>query len=345
MRVLFVLKDRFYNKTHSKSYGLINSSIQVAKYLESIGCTCKVVQVIDANYIDKEVFEFKPDVVIIEALWVTGDKMKELIEIKRYKNIRWVIRVHSDIGFLSAETLAIKYINDYISLGKENLFVSCNYYEFNDHLSKSLFYPFVYLPNIIDIKLHHKKKEYSSYIDVGCFGSLRILKNQCYQAMCAIDAANKLKKILRFHVTVDVDISNPIMNPVLKNLEELFENSPHKLVKHLWLEQDDFQHLIKKMDIGMQLSYTESFNIVSADFVNGGVPIVVSDSIRWMPWFLKTSTVKYDKTIRKIIRIYKWRYWKLLTWWSRRNLIIYNEDAKLEWVRFLRHFASIIVKD
>jgi len=338
MRILFVLKDRFYNKTHSKSYGLINSSIQVAKYLESIGCTCKVVQVIDANYIDKEVFEFKPDVVIIEALWVSGDKMKELIEIKRYKNIKWVVRVHSDIGFLSAETFGIKYIQDYIDLGKENLFVSCNYYEFNDHLSKTLFYPFVYLPNIIDIKFYHKKKEYSSYMDVGCFGSLRILKNQCYQAMCAIDAANKLGKRLRFHITVDVNIDNKneVLNPILKNLEELFKNSPHELVKHFWLEQDDFHYLIKRMDIGLQLSYTESFNIVSADFVNGGVPIVVSDSIRWMPWFLKTSTVKYDQTIRKIKRIYKWRYWKLLTWWSRRNLIVYNQDAKLEWRRFIK---------
>ena len=339
MRILFVLKDRFYNKTHSKSYGLINSSKQVSKYLESIGYICKVVQVIDGNYIDKEIFEFKPDVVIIEALWVTGEKMKELIEIKRYKDIKWIVRIHSDIGFLSAETLALKYINDYISLKKNNLFLSCNYYEFNKHLSNVLCYEFIYLPNIIDLNFHNKQKESEcDHIDIGCFGSLRILKNQCYQAICSMEASNKIGKKLKFHISVDVNLDkSEIKNPVLKNLEELFKDSHHELVKHYWMEQEEFHHLIKKMDLGLQLSYTESFNIVSADFVNKGVPIIVSKSIRWMPWFLKTSTVDYNKTIRKIIRIYKWRYCKLLKWWSRRNLFVYNESSKFLWVKFLNH--------
>ena len=273
MKILFILKDRFYNKSHSKSYGLINSSKQVAAYLESLGHECKIVQVIDSNCIDKEVYEYKPNMVIIEALWVSGNKMKELIQIPRYKHIKWVIRVHSDIGFLSAETFGLKYINDYINLKKENLFVSCNNLEFNHYLSLTLQYPFVYLPNIIEIEFRKHYEEYKNYIDIGCFGSLRILKNQCYQAMCAIAAADELEKILKFHITVDVNIDdkNEILNPVLKNLEELFENSPHELVKHYWLENDEFHHLIKKMDIGLQLSYTESFNIVSADFVNMGV--------------------------------------------------------------------------
>lgn len=340
MKILFVLKDRFYNKTNTKSYGLINSSKQVAKYLESIGYDCKVVQVIDGNYIDREIHEFKPDVVIIEALWVTGEKMKELIEIKRYKHIKWVIRIHSDIGFLSAETQALQYVNDYISLKKENLFISCNNYAFNLNLSKSMNWEYVYLPNIIDLKYHkHKHSDYSSYIDIASFGSLRILKNQCYQAMCAMEAANKLGKRLRFHITVDVGMNEQNNRyPVIRNLEELFENSYHELVKHYWLENDEFHHLIKKMDLGLQLSYTESFNIVTADFVNHGVPIIVSDAIRWMPWFLKTSTVEYIKTIKKIIRIYKWRNCKILGWWSRRNLIIYNETAKIEWIKFLNNF-------
>ena len=339
MKILFILKDRFYNKSHSKSYGLINSSKQVAAYLESIGNECKIVQVVDGNDIDREVYEYKPNMVIIEALWVTGHKMKELVEIQRYRHIKWVVRVHSDIGFLSAETFGLKYINDYINLKKENLFVSSNNLEFNHYLSETLQYPFVYLPNIIEIKFRKPHEEYKNYIDVGCFGSLRILKNQCYQAMCAMSAADKLGKILKFHVTVDVDIDHKdILNPVLKNLEELFENSPHELVKHYWLENNEFHGLIRKMDIGLQISYTESFNIVSADFVNEGVPIVVSEAIKWMPFFMKTSTVKYHETIKKIVQIYKWRKCNLLKKWSRRNLIIYNENAKLDWTKFVDKF-------
>ena len=340
MRILFVLKDRFYNKSHSKSYGLINSSKQVAEFLEKIGNECKIVQVVDGNAIDKEIYEYKPHMVIIEALWVTGHKMKELINIPRYKHIKWVVRIHSDIGFLSAETLGLKYVNDYINLGKDNLFISCNNLAFNYHLSQTLQYPFVYLPNIIDIKFKQHSFQYKNYMDVACFGSLRILKNQCYQAMCAIDAANRLGKILRFHITVDVNIDHKTetFNPVLKNLEELFQDSKHELIKHYWLENDDFHLLIRKMDIGLQVSYTESFNIVTADFVNQGVPIVVSDAIKWMPWFFKTSTVMYEETIKKIIQIYKMRKWSILRWWARRNLVIYNENAKLDWIKFMKKF-------
>lgn len=340
MKILFVLKDRFYNKYHSKSYGLINSSKQVSKYLEKMGHECKIVQVVDGNAIDSEVYEHKPNMVIIEALWITGSKMKELIETPRYKHIKWVVRIHSDIGFLSAETLGLKYVNDYIELTKENLFVSCNNLEFNYYLSQTLQYPFVYLPNIIEIKFRKPQEEYKQYMDVACFGSLRILKNQCYQAMCSIDAADQLGKILRFHITVDINIDhkNEISNPVLKNLEELFKDSRHELVKHYWLENDDFHVLIRKMDIGLQVSYTESFNIVSSDFVNQGVPIVVSDTIKWMPWFFKTSTVDYNKTIKKIIRVYKCRKSGILRWWLRRNLIIYNENSKLDWLKFINKF-------
>lgn len=335
MRILFILKDRHYGK--SNSYGLINSSRQVAKYLESIGYDCKVVQVIDGNSIDKEVYEYKPDVVIIEALWVTGAKMKELIEIKRYKHIKWIVRVHSNIGFLSAETMAIKYINDYIELNKDNLFVSMNNYRFNKHFSEALEYEFTYLPNIITIKNKKKEFKYQNHIDVGCFGSLRILKNQCYQALCAMDMADRLGKKLKFHITVDVGMDETNNRwPVLKNLEEIFSNSHHELVKHEWLDNGDFHDLINKMDIGMQLSYTESFNIVAADFSNNNIPIVVSGTIEWMPWFFKTSTTDYEKTIKKLILIYKLRKCKILVWWMRRNLRIYNETSKMKWRWFMK---------
>lgn len=342
MRVLFVLKDRFYNKTNTKSYGLINSSKQVADYLETIGYTCKIVQVIDGNFIDKEIHDFKPHIVIIEALWVTPDKLKELIEIKRYHHIKWIVRIHSNIGFLAAETMALNYVNGYIALKKENLFISCNNFTFNNNLSKAMNYDFVYLPNIIDIDFHKREKQpTSSYIDIGCFGSLRILKNQCYQAMCAMEAADKLGKRLRFHITVDVGMNEANNRyPVLKNLQELFASSHHELVEHPWLEQDQFEHLIRKMDLGLQLSYTESFNIVSADFVNEGVPIIVSETIKWMPWFMKTSTVSFKRTIRKIKTIYRLRCSRILRWWSRRNLLIYNGSSKLKWRIFLKRLHS-----
>ncbi len=343
-RILFILKERFYNNVHVKSYGLINSSLHIVHYLHAIGIETKVVTVIDANGIDKEVHDYKPDMVIIEALWVPGEKMKELIEIKRYKHIKWVVRIHSDAGFLSAETFALKYVNDYIALKKHNLTIAPNNKEFTEYLSNAIQYNFKYLPNIVKIKQHEDsccERDNSSIIHIGCFGALRILKNQLFQALCAIKAADALDKKLFFHITVDAhshgyeDEQKTKLNPVLKNLEELFKNGPHVLVKHEWKENDDFQHLIRKMDLGLQLSYTESFNIVTADFINNDRMIIVGEAIDWMPCVFKTSTIDYDEATKKIINIYHRRHSDRLKRKMRNSLKEFNEKAKIIWYDFI----------
>jgi hypothetical protein len=343
MKILIILKERFYNNNPVKSYGLINSSSFIAEYLNAVGCKVKVVTVVDANGIDKEVNEYKPNMVIIEALWVPGPKMKELIEIKRYKHIRWVVRIHSDAGFLSAETFAMKLINDYIAINKSNLTIAPNNKEFTEYLSNALCYNFKYLPNIVEVKHRGIDCECgcSKIMDVGCFGSLRVLKNQLFQALVAIKAADLLNKKLRFHITTDVNIKKEApgypggSNPVLKNLQELFKNSPHELVEHPWEENDDFQKLIKKMDVGMQLSYTESFNIVAADFVNNNRVIIVSEAINWMPDILKASTVNYDEATEKLIYAYRNRHSAKLIKKMRESLIKYNAKAKVIWYNFI----------
>lgn len=345
MKILFILKSRFYNNMHVKSYGLVNSASHVARYLETIGCETKIVTVIDGNFIDKEIFEFKPDVVIIEALWVTGAKMKELMEIKRYKKIKWIVRVHSDIGYLSAETYALKYINDYIALDNPNLMIAPNNKDLVEYLSNALHINFEYLPNIIQYKQHqhhHRVDNQPNVMNVGCFGALRILKNQVFQALCAIKAADNLGKTLYFHVTVvrGKEDNSKKINPVLENLEELFVRSKHHLIIHDWKENDEFQHLIKKMDIGLQLSYTESFNIVTADFISNNIPILVSDAINWMPNMLRTSTTDYDKVVKDIIYLYNHRDSERLIRKMHESLYEHNMHAKRVWLDFIREIHN-----
>jgi hypothetical protein len=337
-KILFILKERPYytNNTNIKSYGLINSSLHLAMYLEDLGYHVNVVTVVDANGIDKVLFQYKPDMAIIEALWVPADKIKELMEIPRYKKIEFVIRVHSDIGFLSAETLSLTYINDYIGLHKKKLTIAPNHKSFTEYLANALKHELVYLPNVIHETEYERWNHHDNnhIINVGCFGALRLLKNQPYQALCAIKAADILEKILHFHITADVH-KDTTLNPVVKNLEELFKNSPHKLIKHDWKENDDFIELIEKMDLGLQLSYTESFNIVTADFINCNIPIIVGEAIWWMPDILKTSTIDYEKSVKKIISVYKNKDSNFLRLLMKRSLSRYNKDAKKVWDIFL----------
>jgi hypothetical protein len=89
------------------------------------------------------------------------------------------------------------------------------------------------------------------------------------------------------------------------------------------------------MDIGMQLSYSESFNIVAADFVNNNKLIIVSDAIDWMPSLMKVSTVDYEAATKGVINAYKYRNNKYIKDLQKRSLAKYNDKAKKEWSHFL----------
>jgi hypothetical protein len=87
------------------------------------------------------------------------------------------------------------------------------------------------------------------------------------------------------------------------------------------------------MDIGMQVSFSESFNIVTADFVTAKIPIVASDDIYWMPWFLKVSPTNHRGMLRKLNIAYDFK--KISTWCQTIFLKIYNTKAQLTWIKEL----------
>ena len=76
-RLLFICKLR--SGFYGPSFGLINSCKFVANALAKYGIEAKVVTVVDNNSIDREIHQYKPTHVFIEALWVVPSKFKELI--------------------------------------------------------------------------------------------------------------------------------------------------------------------------------------------------------------------------------------------------------------------------
>lgn len=56
-----------------------------------------------------------------------------------------------------------------------------------------------------------------------------------------------------------------------------------KLVAHKWETWDKFIKLVASMDLLVQPSFTESFNLTVADGISVGVPSVVSPVIHWAP--------------------------------------------------------------
>lgn len=303
-KILFIASDRvkdYYGITS----GLFNSASFVVSSLKEKGLNAKLVSVTDSNSIDRVVTEFNPDIVIIEALWVPPTKFVELLNIKRHENRRWIVRIHSKAPFLAMEGLATKWISEYTLIKNGLIEIAPNTQELTNQLQTAFpFGTFVYLPNVYQFKdINIEKKVLDeTHIDIGCFGAVRPMKNTYQQALAAIEFAERIGRKLRFHINssrLEQSGSN-----VLKNLISLFEYSPHELVQHGWYHHKEFLEVLTKMDICMQVSLSESFNIVTADAISVGRPVVVSKDIDWVPWFSKTRSTSNDDIVRTMNLVY-----------------------------------------
>lgn len=299
IKILFICKKN--NSSYGSSFGLINSCRLIAKaFFEKTNIDAKVVEVIDNNCIDREVHNYQPTHVVIEALWVVPEKFHVLL--KLYPKVKWYVRIHSEIPFLSNEGIAFDWLFKYyqISLIYDNLFISANSESCKRDLERVIPTDVIHLPNIylINDSLKKHKTGNKHIINIGCFGAIRPLKNQLSQAIAAIAFANIIDKQLCFHINASrVEQKG---EEVLKNLVALFDNSGHKLIMHRWYNHEEFIKVINKMDLGMQVSFSETFNIVAADFVSQNIPIVVSPEIEWASIFYKCSPTNITKMINKL---------------------------------------------
>lgn len=118
MRVQFILKmNETYSFTHycRRSSGLWNSVSFLTASLRRLGIHVEQVEVKDNNDIDREVTRFKPNIVIIEALWVVPEKFDVLK--KLHPKVKWLIHMHSGLPFLALEGIAMQWLREYKKRG------------------------------------------------------------------------------------------------------------------------------------------------------------------------------------------------------------------------------------
>jgi len=366
-RTLFVLKLRenpYDGSTYGKenghwgdgdgkqplSSGLFNSARMVVEMLENEGVPVKLVHVVDNNKIHKEAVEFRAEVVIIEAFWVVPEKFDELRRVM--PNVKFVIRNHSESPFLANEGIAFDWTLKYVR--KPNVWMSCNaprmleetrflVQEANPNWSApEVHQKVVYLPNYYPAEnpVFQEPNLGRDYINVGCFGAIRPLKNHMEQAIGALKFARSIGKKLHFHINGGrIEMGG---SPILKNLIQLFDHlepEGHELVLHRWRPHDQFKQLIASMDIVTQVSFSETFNIVAADAVMLGVPIVASAEIPWASRWIKTDPVNSTKIGETMLHAYRLKHrWPCLNP-SLGGLRRYNGHSRLEWLKTLLELA------
>jgi hypothetical protein len=345
-KVLFILKRREdYNaEKHSHiglSTGLFNSASFMNNMLVDDGVDSELVVVTDNNCIDREVTKHKPTHVIIEALWVVPTKFTVLC--KLHPNVKWIIRLHSEMPFLANEGMALDWIGDYAkfdnlilgvnaprALGEVRDFVKSSTELSEDEINEKI----IYLPNYYPQEMKHKKYEVSGgYVDISCFGAVRPLKNHIIQAIAAIKFAEKIGKKLRFHINGGrVEMNG---GPVINNLKGLFfhvYDKGHRLILHEWTPRKEFLEICAKMDIGMQVSFSETFNIVGADLISQGVPVVGSREIPWINPLTIASPTETEKIYKLLLRTHRFPQFNTKT--NQYLLNRYTNKTKKIWTKY-----------
>jgi hypothetical protein len=338
-RILFICKNRQLVYGEPGDYGVntasgLRTSVGFSvELLRQAGYAAEAVDVIDNNCIDREVTRFRPTHVIIEALWVVPEKFAVLARL--HPHVRWFVRLHSELPFLAREGMSMGWIQSYVDSGLVK--IAPNSERLYDELGALYGYDnVVLLPNYYPMSRPRERfvAEYSD-IHISCFGAIRLLKNHLTQAVAAIEFARKLGKYLHFHI--NVGRTDKQADPVLKNLRALFAATPDaSLREHQWMPHKRFRYVVGLMDIGMQVSLSETFNIVAADQVDAGVPVVVSPEISWTSRFFQADPNSVSDIVRVLGRAWKWRRHSILHDLNRQGLARHNRWSAKKWLAFLK---------
>ena len=332
MKILFLTKKNecySFRTNHRRSSGLWNSIQFIVSELKKHSINVGIEEVVDGNCINKWLTIYKPKILVLEALWVTPEKIRELKGI--HKNVKFVCRLHSGIPFLALEGIALEWVLAYAKLG---VTIAANSKESFDALScvvkkKDI----TYLPNIYPVcgPLYRYTTK-RNYIRVVCAGAIRPMKNHLIQALAAIQYAKEVKKELYFHVnSTRIETGG---EPVLKNLRALFKEHTHAhLVEDAWRERTNFRFYLGDMDLGMQVSLTETFSIVSADYVSAMIPMVVSKEISWASCLSKAPDNDVGKIVKAMHRAMRWSFIVTL---NRFLLHWYSYKSTKIWLKFLK---------
>lgn len=333
-KILFVMK---YRDEPEKFYGIgLSSGLYVsARMINQMLCPLldsHLIHVDNQEGIGLEVVRYRPTTVIIEDLWVTPEKLESLA--KTYPKIKWTVRIHSELPSIATLGKVMQWVSAYASC--PNVYVAAN----SEHTAKELEFllgrrgwKVRYLPNFYQLKEKEKKTKVDEVIKIGCFGAVRPFKNHLEQAVASLMIGDEYDLPIEFHMNATRLEQNGA--PIMENLRSMFRSRKDKLVEHSWLDHATFLKVCAEMDLGMQCSMSESFNIVSADMVSQWVPVVGANTIPWLPPICKADPGDSYSIAECGSSLLSMSRWSIPQRWSLSRLQKHNRTAKNIWLNFI----------
>ncbi len=284
--VLIIYKN--FAANHNVSHiGLGVAAMNNQKVLRSLGLKVDVLPCVSVVDLARSLAQTPRTHVIVSAPWIQTNDLAQLA--MKYGETYFAENCHSNVGFLQADPNGVRLFREAINLGigTHNFHVAGNSKRFVEWVHASFGADCAYLPNCYYLDSHTPmehcwQQQPGVPLRVGVFGAPRPLKNMVSAAAAALQVSRELRRPLEFWISSGrLESGSPT---VLKAITELLSGLPGvSLHYNGWSSWPDFRRLLAQMHLLLQPSYTESFNMVTADGIAMGVPSVVSDAIDWVP--------------------------------------------------------------
>jgi hypothetical protein len=287
-RVILAYKNFAANKNISH-IGLGVAALNNAKTLRERGIAAEVWPIVNAADLSARL-DASISHVVISAPWIPSAQLQRMTT--DFPDIQFAVNCHSNVGFLQADTNGVRIMREAMEIerGTWNFHVAGNSRKFCRWVRDAYSVPCTYLPNLYH--LHRttagaRPLYRHGTLRIGAFGATRPLKNFMSATAAAVEIAARLRADLELWVSSGrTEGGNGIMDAVRAMVSGL---PSVRLVEGGWQSWPKFRSTVRHMHLLMQPSYTESFNMVTADGVAEGVPSVVSEAIDWAPESWKAS--------------------------------------------------------
>lgn len=228
---------------------------------------------------------------VVSAPWIPTQIVAQFVADN--PEVQLAINCHSNVGFLQADTNAVSLLRDYMAIERNsfNFHLAGNSTRLCDWIKECFAVDCKFLPNLyyLDHLSASPRPPYKGgTIRIGMFGAVRPLKNMMTGAAAALEIARSLREPLELWMCSGRSEGGG--QGVFSSIQAMYKGLPGvELKENPWSPWPIFRRVVANMHILLQVSTSESFNMVTADGVAEGVATVVSEAITWAPEHWKAS--------------------------------------------------------
>ncbi|HTW58862.1 MAG TPA: glycosyltransferase [Terriglobales bacterium] len=230
--------------------------------------------------------------VVVSAPWIPTQQLSLMAH--KYPDVQFTVLSHSNVGFLQADPRAIALLREGADLerARPNFHIAANSRALRNWWQAAYQTPMLLLPNMYPFEAARGRRTWSGgTLRIGCFCAIRPYKNVLTAAAAALEVGVRLRASdLEFWMSGGRTEGGGTM---AEAIHQMYVNVPRaKVVRNDWESWPQFLGTVGSMDLLIQPSYTETFNMVTADGIARGVPSVVGEAIAWAPknWMAATDS-------------------------------------------------------